>query len=105
MLNDESQQCCKSKTNFLREAGKKFSQKLQLQSIDLANDKDDNDEEEVVVKKKKRRKAKPSSDDEEDADMQNDAESVASSDVLTISDNDSIQEDVEEEGERITRHR
>ena len=29
--------------------------------------------------------------------MQNDAESVANSDVVTISDNDSIQEDVEEE--------
>ena len=69
---------------------KKFSQKLQIQDINSADDEDDNDEEEVVVKKKKRRKAKPLSDDEEDADMQNDMESVASSDVLTISDDDSI---------------
>ena len=79
-----------------KKTSKKFSQKLQLQDIDLVDDEDDNNEEEVVVKKKKRRKAKPLS-DEEDAEMQNDTESVASSDVLTISDNDSIQEDMEEE--------
>ena len=80
-----------------KKIGKKFSLKLRIQDIDLADDEDDNDDKEVVLKKKKRRKAKPLSDDEEDADMQNDAESVASSDVLTISDNDSIQEDMEEE--------
>ena len=79
-----------------KKIGKKFSHKLRIQDIDSADDEDDNDDEEVVLKKKKRRKAKPLSDDEEDADMQNDAESVASSDFLTISDNDSIQEDVEE---------
>ena len=82
-----------------KKLGKKFSQKLGIQDIDSADDEDDNDDEEVVLKKKKRRKAKPLSDDEGDADMQNDAESVASSDVLTISDNDSIWEDMEEEEE------
>ena len=80
-----------------KKIGKKFSHKLRIQDIDSADDEDDNDDEEVVMKKKKRRKAKPLSDDEEDADMQNDAESVASSDVLTILDNDSVQEDMEEE--------
>ena len=80
-----------------KKIGKKFSHRLQIQDIDSTDDEDDNNDKEVVLKKKKRRKAKPLSDDEEDADMQNDAESVASSDVLTISDNDSVQEDVEEE--------
>ena len=82
--------------------------KMRIHDIDSAEDaddevggKNDDDDEDIVFKKKKKRKAKPLSESEgeeedEEPEGNNDAHSVASSEVLTISDNNSVQEAVDE---------
>ena len=83
-----------------KSGGKKIYQKLRLKDL-VSSDGDEEEEEEPIVKRKKKRKTKPLSDNEEEdndgVEGAKDADSVASSEVLTISDNDSVQEEEEEE--------
>ena len=75
--------------------GKKVFQKLNISDI-VSSDGvgEEDDEEEPVIKMKKKRKSIPlppsDYEDNDGGDLPKDGDSVASSEVLTISDNDSV---------------